>query len=200
MEYLSEKQIRAVYDDNFVRVYQAYPNNIADTAISKGKFVSPPFKIERMTWIKPSFLWMMYRSAWAQKDSGQCRILAIDVTLSGFEWALKNSVQSHKPHDIKNDEWQQLKATTLVRIQWDPERDIHLNPLSHRTIQIGLSNEAVLHYTQEWIIRLTDITDEVLTLKSLINKGELDKAKSLLPVERHYPISNEIAEKIGATT
>ncbi|WP_422570328.1 DUF4291 family protein, partial [Erwinia billingiae] len=29
-----------------------------------------------MTWIKPSFLWMMYRSGWGMKDPGQKRILA----------------------------------------------------------------------------------------------------------------------------
>ncbi|MDI8083747.1 DUF4291 domain-containing protein [Salmonella enterica subsp. enterica serovar Kentucky] len=26
-----------------------------------------------MTWIKPSFLWMMYRSHWGTKDPGQKR-------------------------------------------------------------------------------------------------------------------------------
>ncbi|WP_458785448.1 DUF4291 family protein [Vallitalea sediminicola] len=25
------------------------------------------FKLNRMTWVKPSFLWMMYRSGWAKK-------------------------------------------------------------------------------------------------------------------------------------
>lgn len=42
-----------------------------------------------MTWLEPSFLWMMYRSGCAQKE-GQERVLAIDVTRSGFEWALRN--------------------------------------------------------------------------------------------------------------
>jgi len=56
------RQIRAVYEDRTIRVYQAYSAAIADTALARGTFVSPPFKMERMTWIKPSFLWMMYRS------------------------------------------------------------------------------------------------------------------------------------------
>ena len=52
-------QIRAVYDATTIRVYQAYSEIIADSTLAHGTFVSPPFKTERMTWIKPSFLWMM---------------------------------------------------------------------------------------------------------------------------------------------
>lgn len=54
------------YGDEVIRVYQAYNNQIVDEAIRLGTFGSC-FKMERMTWIKPSFLWMMYRSGWATK-------------------------------------------------------------------------------------------------------------------------------------
>jgi hypothetical protein len=75
----TERQIRAVYDEHTIRVYQAYSDEIADAALAGGTFVSPPFKIGRMTWIKPSFLWMMYRAGWGYKDAGQRRILAIRI-------------------------------------------------------------------------------------------------------------------------
>lgn len=53
---LSEQRaIRAYYKNDFIRVYQAYNNNIADSAVANQKFVTPPFKLERTTWIKPSF-------------------------------------------------------------------------------------------------------------------------------------------------
>ena len=55
------KQIRAVYDADTVRVYQAFSCAIAKSACDAQHFVSPPFSMSRMTWIKPSFLWMMYR-------------------------------------------------------------------------------------------------------------------------------------------
>src|SRR5262245_29151916 len=90
------RQIRAFYDDQVIRVYQAYSNAIADAALRQGTFVSPPFKLDRMTWIKPSFLWMMYRCGWGYKDSGQERVLAIDISRSGFEWALEHSCLSHQ--------------------------------------------------------------------------------------------------------
>ena len=85
---MKEKEVRAVYDSVTIRVYQAYSDSIAESALSRGRFVSPPFKMERMTWIKPSFLWMMYRAGWGFKDAGQKRILAIDIGREGFEWAL----------------------------------------------------------------------------------------------------------------
>src|SRR5262245_19372278 len=72
---MPERQIRASYTDTTIRVYQAYPEVIADTALKHGTFVSPPFSMNRMTWIKPSFLWMMYRAGWGFKDDGQRRIL-----------------------------------------------------------------------------------------------------------------------------
>ena len=72
-----ERNIYAVYDNKTIRVYQAYNNEIAGEALKLGKFGNK-FSLNRMTWIKPSFLWMMYRSGWASKQ-GQERILAIDL-------------------------------------------------------------------------------------------------------------------------
>jgi hypothetical protein len=60
---MQERQVRAVYTDTTITVYQAYSAEIAAPALRAGRFV--PFKRERMTWIKPSFLWMMYRCGWA---------------------------------------------------------------------------------------------------------------------------------------
>ena len=59
-------QVRAVYTDYSIIVYQAYAAPIAEPALAAGRFV-PPFSRDRMTWIKPSFLWMMYRCGWATK-------------------------------------------------------------------------------------------------------------------------------------
>ncbi|MCV2884717.1 DUF4291 domain-containing protein [Aestuariibacter sp. AA17] len=198
---IPEKQIRAVYTDSTIRVYQAYNDAIANAALDKGTFVAPPFKLERMTWVKPSFLWMMYRSGWGQKDCGQNRILAIDITREGFEWALENSVLSGKAKEFEDKEaWLEIKRTTPVRIQWDPERDINLNPLNHRAIQIGLSNQAVQQYINEWIVNISDVTEFSTQLKALVDKNQIDKARALLPVEKPYIVSKELAEHIGMLT
>jgi len=182
------RQIRAVYDDKTIRVYQAYSDAIADSAIKHQTFASPPFKMERMTWIKPSFLWMMYRSGWGMKDEGQKRILAIDISREGFEWALAHSCPSHRDPALSDEEWKQLKEKSPVRIQWDPERDVFLNPLPHRAIQIGLSGEAVERYASEWIQQITDVTELAHDIHSSL-ANHLDKATKLLPVETPYPSS-----------
>ena len=69
-----ERQVRVLFSARTVTAYQAYRPEIADRALATGTFV-PPFRLGRMTWIKPSFLWMMYRSGWAAKP-GQELVLA----------------------------------------------------------------------------------------------------------------------------
>lgn len=180
------RQIRAVYDTTTIRVYQAFSDAIADVALEKGTFVSPPFKMERMTWIKPSFLWMMYRAGWGLKDSGQKRILAIDISRDGFEWALKHGCLSHAVHSISKEEWEAKKNASPVRIQWDPERDLFLRPLEHRAIQIGLSKEAVNLYVNQWTQSITDVTPLAHNLYALIKNEEFARAQALLPPEKPY--------------
>src|SRR3982751_2178712 len=84
------RQVRAAFTSSSVRVYQAYSPEIAAKAVAAQTF-KPPFKRDRMTWIKPSFTWMMYRAGWGTKP-GQERILGIDVSRAGFEWVLAHSV------------------------------------------------------------------------------------------------------------
>lgn len=182
-----ERQIRAVYDDKSITVYQAYNRTIAESAVQHQTFVSPPFKMDRMTWIKPSYLWMMYRSGWATK-LGQEHILAIKITREGFDWALQNSCLSHFDPDIhfSEDDWKKQLQNAPVRIQWDPERDIYMNKLDYRAIQIGLSGKAVEKYVNEWIVSIIDITPLCQTIHSLISE-EVKEAINHLPEEILFP-------------
>ncbi|MGB0906787.1 MAG: DUF4291 domain-containing protein [Maricaulaceae bacterium] len=181
-----EKDIRATYNAKTIRVYQAYSHQIAEAALENQTFTSPPFKMERMTWIKPSFLWMMYRAGYGHKDDGQRRILALDITHEGFRWALENSSGSHIPEGMSAQDWTAVKANKPVRIQWDPERDIHHNPLPYRSIQIGLTREAVQKYVAEWIVSIEDVTPLAHQIYDLIQSGEDEKAKALCPTEQPY--------------
>lgn len=194
------RQIYAQYNEKTIRVYQAYRNSIADKAVTAQTFV-PPFKLERMTWIKPSFLWMMYRSNWAQSE-GQENILAIDISREGFEWALKNACLSHYDQTIYQNEqlWEERKSNSRVRIQWDPERDIHLQKLEHRSIQIGLSGDSVKLYVEKWIQKITNIKDQVIEIRELLKRGEAEKARALLPEENWYPVEKSIASHIGESS
>ncbi len=181
-----QRQIRAVHDADTIRVYQAYSDQIADAALERGTFVSPPFSMTRMTWIKPSFLWMMYRAGWGYKEPGQARILAVDISHEGFAWALAHSCPSHAEPGMSPAEWDALKAASPVRVQWDPERDLHHNPLPHRAIQIGLGPEAVRLYVEQWIRRITDVTPLAHEIQALVQQGNLAEAQNALPRETVY--------------
>ncbi len=189
LEPVPYQQIRAVYDEQTIRVYQAYSHQIADAALKHGRFVSPPFSMTRMTWIKPSFLWMMYRAGWGHKDVGQSRILAIDITREGFEWALAHSCPSHPPEGLDKAGWEALKASSPVRVQWDPERDLHFNPLNWRSVQMGLGPVASARYVAEWTQRIEDVTALAHEIAALVADRRLAEATAKLPVERVYPLS-----------
>lgn len=143
-----------------------------------------------MTWIKPSFLWMMYRLGWATKEN-QEHILAIKIKREGFEWALQNSCLSHFDKDthLTQDNWKKLLHSSPVRVQWDPEKDIFLQPLPYRSIQIGLSGVAVEKYINEWIVSIEDITEYCKSIHQNILTNELKKAKSILPIEKVYSLA-----------
>ena len=190
--------IRAAYTAETVTVYQAYAPPIADAAVRAGTFV-PPFSRDRMTWIKPSFGWMMHRSGWAAKP-GQERILAIEITRVGFEWALARSCLSHYKageHDSP-EAWAALKDASPVRIQWDPDRSLTGERLARRAIQIGLSGEAARRYCDEWIRSITDITATVVRARELVRARRVADAVSELPAEQVYPLSPDLAVRTGA--
>lgn len=192
-------QVRADFTADTVTVYQAYPPEIARAALAAGRFV-PPFRRERMTWIKPSFRWMMYRCGWATKP-GQERVLAVEITRSGFEWALAHSCLSSFDPDRYPDRetWSRRLRASPVRVQWDPERSLRLAPLPHRSLQVGLSGEAVRRYVEEWLVSLTDVTSTAHAVRAALEAGDDSAAQALLPPERPYPLPPDVAAVVGAT-
>jgi hypothetical protein len=191
--------IRAALSENTVRVYQAYRPEIANAALKAGTFV-PPFSMSRMTWIKPSFNWMMYRCGFARKV-GQEVVLGIDITRAGFEWALEHAVLSRYDPSIhsSHDEWQNSLTDAPVRIQWDPERDWRLNILQGvRAIQIGLSGDAVIRYVNEWIIRLENVTPVAHRISDAL-KGDVVPDDLPDKLEQPYPLSPALRQKLART-
>ena len=180
------KETRALFTDNTVRIYQAFPMEIAEEAVRLGTFGSH-FKMQRMSWIKPSFLWMMYRSGWASKP-GQERVLAIDIKRTAFDYIMDNAVAStfNKSGFTDYNEWQQQVKQSDIRCQWDPERDIYGNPLDYRSVQLGLRGSALYEYVHNWITNIEDITDYVKMLAEEKKSGTDISAK--LPEEKMYKI------------
>lgn len=190
-----EKKIYASYTEKSIRVYQAYNNIIADECLRLGTF-GKNFKLERMTWIKPSFLWMMYRCGWAKKEN-QERVIAIDISRDGFEEILSNAVlYSYNETLYKSYEnWKLQLNSSKVKCQWDPERDIYGNKLERRSIQLGLQGEIVHKYAKKWILNVEDITEKALEWEEKIREGKFDIKE--LPLEKEYYVSDYIKEKLG---
>jgi hypothetical protein len=185
-------QIRAQYTASTVTVYQAYAPDIGLPAAREGRFPAA-WQRNRMTWIKPAFLWMMYRCGWGAKE-GQETVLAVEITREGFEWALAHACLSHYEHGLHADHatWKNQLKRAPARVQWDPERDLHLQPLPHRSLQLGLAGEAARLYADEWIVSIADVTPLAHTIHAHVRDADLDAARQLLPSERPYPVNDEL--------
>ena len=171
-------EIRADHDARTIVVYQAYAPAIADAALRAGRFVEP-FSFRRMTWIKPSFLWLMHRSNWARKP-GQERVLAVRITRAGWEEALSLAVPTTAdPAAV---------ARADVHVQWDPERSARGAALNHYSIQVGIGRRLIRTFTDEWVVGLTDLTPQVRKAAALMQSGQTAKAQRLFPPERVYPL------------
>ncbi|MBM7439087.1 DUF4291 domain-containing protein [Streptomyces sp. HB132] len=178
-----QHEIRARHTATTVTVYQAYSPSIGLPTARDGRFPDT-WKRDRMTWIKPSFLWMMYRCGWGTKE-GQETVLAVEITREGFAWALEHAELSHYVRGVHPDRatWQRDLRRSPTRVQWDPERDLHLNTLPHRSLQLGLSGEAARRYADEWLVSVTDVTPLAHEIHALVRAGETDRASALLPAE-----------------
>jgi hypothetical protein len=146
-----------------------------------------------LTWIKPSFLWMMYRCGWGAKE-GQETVLAVEITRDGFEWALRHACLSSYARGVHPDRatWQRQLKRAPSRVQWDPERDLRLQPMPYRSLQLGLSAEAARRYADEWTVAVRDVTPLAHEIRSLVSGGDLDSAARLLPQERPYLTGDEL--------
>lgn len=187
-----QREIRAAYADSTITVYQAYSPEIGLPAVREGRFPAT-WKRDRMTWIKPSFLWMMYRCGWGAKE-GQQTVLAVEIRRDGFEWALRHACLAGYARGVHPDRaaWQRQLKASPARVQWDPERDLHLRTLPYRSLQLGLSGEAARRYADEWTVSIRDVTPLAREIHALVGAGDPDSAARLLPRERPYPAGEEL--------
>jgi hypothetical protein len=109
----SGRHILAQFDADSVVVYQAYAPAIGHFAARHGYF-GGGFGMGRMSWIKPNFLWMMYRSGWGMKENQEVT-LAVRLRRDGFDEILRLAVHSSYSADVYSaqDQWKQAVAGLL---------------------------------------------------------------------------------------
>src|SRR5436853_5675051 len=117
------RHILAQFTDDAVVVYQVYRPAIGHFA-ARHKFFGGAFSLNRMSWIKPNFLWMMDRSGWGTKE-GQEVTLAVRLRRAGFDNILRQAVHSSYVPEIhaSPENWKARLAESPVRLQWDPDHD-----------------------------------------------------------------------------
>jgi hypothetical protein len=175
-------------DDNIL-VYQAYNSAIADFAIRNQRLGGPAFSFNRMSWIKPNFMWMMYRCGWGEKEN-QERVLAFTISKNTFENILKKAVfSSFEPsHYSSHEQWRTELELKEVRLQWDPDHDPFGNKLDRRAIQLGLKAGALQSFIDDTIF-IDDITDFVKQQKAALDRDGISQL--LVPVEIVFKPADE---------
>ncbi len=187
--------IMAQYDEKKVIVYQSYRPAIGNFAF-RNQFFGGPFKLTRMTWIKPNFLWMMYRNGWGKKE-GQEVILAIHLKREAFERYLFKAVYSNYQETIYHtqENWQEAVQNSNVRLQWDPDHDPYGTKLERRAIQLGIRNEEIAAYANDDILEIEDISDFVATQHRHVLNNDLDEL--MVPEEHPYiPKDIEVSKRL----
>lgn len=193
------RHIVVQYDGTSVVVYQAYRHAIAHFAVQHGYF-GGEFSFSRMSWIKPNFLWMMYRSGWGTK-AGQKVTLAIRINRLAFDTILASAVHSSFVPEVYTSEvgWRQAVAQSSVRLQWDPDHHPSGNKLERRAIQLGLRGEVLAQYARDWIVDIQDISNFVQHQHQVVRSH--DWAQLLIPSEAVYPVTDPaIAGRLQLST
>lgn len=189
------RHILAQFDENTVVVYQAYRPAIGLFAAEHGYF-GGEFSLNRMSWIKPNFLWMMYRSQWGT-NPGQEVILAVWLRRSAFDEILASAVHSNFVPAVygSETEWKQAVKNSAVRLQWDPDRHPSGAKLERRAIQLGLRGSVLASYARDWIVNIEDISEFVQQQRQY---KEAARRELLTPRETVYPVIDpDVCQRLG---
>jgi len=191
------KQIIGQRNGDNIIVYQAFNNEIAKYAIAHQRFGGPEYGFNRMSWIKPGFLWMMYRSGWASKEN-QEHVLAVSLDLEHFKTILRQATVSSYDEKIfeTKEKWREELNKTDVRLQWDPDHDPFGNKMSRKAIQIGMKGSILKNFCVQWITKIEDITDFVRQEYGKVLNNNIKEL--MVPYEQVITIEDfEIKNKIG---
>lgn len=178
-------------------VYQAYKPAIAEFAVEHQCLGGADFSYDRMSWIKPNFLWMMYRCGWASK-ANQERVLAFWLDKTAFEDILSQAAFStFTAGNYESQEaWKQDLTTKKVRLQWDPDHNPYGAKITRRAIQLGLKGVVLEKFGKSQVRLVEDVTEFVLQQKQHVENRQLEHL--LIPQERVYlPTSPALRQQIG---
>lgn len=185
------KHILAHYDDSSIIVYQAYRPSIGKFAMENGRLGGPDFSFSRMSWIKPNFLWMMYRSGWGTKE-GQEMVLALRIRRSFFDDIVAQAVPSSYQPDYPGgrEAWATAVRDSEVRLQWDPDHSPSGAKLERRAVQLGLRGRVLEAFAGPELMEVIDVSDLARSQLPYVAQSQIASLRT--PTERVY-VPNGVA-------
>jgi hypothetical protein len=177
-------------DEEGIWCYQAYKPSIGLAAVERQTFAGiPDFLPNRMTWIKFSSGWMMYRCDYARSKDQEV-VLRIKLSWEGLWRIFGDAVgASFDPavHETR-EEWQKALNKSQVRFQWDPARDARIEkmPNNQRDLQIGMKDDMSRLFATDpkFILRIENYTQMAVDLRTARDRKEPLPAVPLEPEVR----------------
>lgn len=189
------RHILAQFDDESIVLYQAYTPSIGHFATANGVF-GGPFSYTRMSWVKPNFLWMMFRSGWGTKPNQEVT-LALRFRRTFFDALLGEAVPSTWDHELHPtpEAWSQEVERSNVRLQWDPDHHPSGAKLERRAIQLGLRGPALEAFGQRELLEVQDISGFVAEQRRELATRGVSALQT--PRERAYrPANPKLAARV----
>jgi hypothetical protein len=149
-----------------------------------------------MSWVKPNFLWMMYRSGWGTKENQEVT-LALRVRRAFFDRLLAEAVPSSWDRDqfATEEEWSRAVGRSSVRLQWDPDHHPSGAKLERRAIQLGLRGEVLEAFARRELVEIIDLSKFVAEQRERLSSA--DVSALVTPLERVYrPADPAIAARL----
>ena len=180
----SGRHVLAQFDAATVVVYQAYNPAIAGYAARHGHF-GGDFSFSRMSWVKPNFLWMMFRSGWGTKPNQEVT-LSLRVRRAFFDKLLADAVpSSFRPERYATEaDWKRAVAGSDVRVQWDPDHHPSGAKLERRAVQLGLRGDVLEQFARRELVEVMDISAFVSEQRGVLAAAGV--AGLVTPRERVY--------------
>ena len=189
------RHVLAQFDDETVVVYQAYCPAIGRFAVENG-VLGGEFRYSRMSWVKPNFLWMMYRSGWGTKENQEVT-LGLRVRRTFFDGLLAAAVPStwDAGEFATPADWSKAVARSAVRVQWDPDHNPAGGKLARRAVQLGLRGDVLEAFGRHELVEVLDLTAFVAEQRERLAAGGVSAL--LTPRERVYrPADPTIAARL----
>ena len=191
------KHILAQQTNEHILVYQAYRPSIANYAIEHQEFGGADYSYNRMSWIKPNFLWMMYRSGWAAKP-GQEKIVGIWIKKTDFDIILENSAFTSyaQTSDMSHDDWKASLDENEIRLQWDPDHIPNGEKHTRKAIQLGIKGTLLKQFGKEMPVKIIDLSDFVNKQRAYAQSSPYEQLQ-VAEESIYLPKGNNLARKIG---